>query len=82
MKNSHINYKYALNNNSNSWDLLQLHLALTPCKKLILKLDLGARTISPLKCLTKYERENKETKINGIIHVKGANIKPLYYIKP
>ena len=46
------------------------------------QLDLGARTISPSKCLTKYARENKETEILGITHVKGANIKPLYYNTP
>ena len=38
-----------------------------------LKLDLGARTISPSKCLTKHARENKEIEIARIAHVKGAN---------
>ena len=45
-------------------------------------IDLGARTISPSKCLTKHARENKETEIAGIAHVKGVNIKPLYYSTP
>ena len=31
------------------------------CQRNLLMLDLGARTISPSKCLTKYARENKET---------------------
>ena len=46
------------------------------------QVDLGARTISPSKCLKKYARENKETEIAGIQYVKGANIKPLYYSTP
>ena len=41
---------------------------------MLLNLDLGARAISPSKCLTKYARENKRQKIAGIAHVKGAKL--------
>ena len=45
-----------------------------PLVRIASQVDLGARTISPSKCLRKIARAKKETEMAGIAHVKGANI--------